>query len=36
VFQFSRLEALGMWFLRLADFVRVKHGLGEAPHTAAA
>jgi AcrR family transcriptional regulator len=30
------LEALRVWFLRLADFVRVKHGLGEALQTAAA
>jgi hypothetical protein len=25
-----------IWFERLADYVRVKHGLGEALHTAAA
>jgi AcrR family transcriptional regulator len=30
------LEALRVWFLRLADLVRVKHGLGEALATAAA
>ena len=30
------LEALRIWFERLADYVRVKHGLGEALHTAAA
>jgi hypothetical protein len=30
------LEALRVWFLRLAAFVRVKHGLGEALQTAAA
>lgn len=30
------LEALRVWFLRLADLVRVKHGLGEALQTAAA
>jgi AcrR family transcriptional regulator len=30
------LEALRVWFLRLADFVRVKHGLGDALQTAAA
>ncbi|MDI5964438.1 TetR/AcrR family transcriptional regulator [Streptomyces sp. SL13] len=30
------LEALRGWFLRLADFVRVKHGLGDALRTAAA
>ena len=29
------LEALRVWFLRLADFARVKHGLGEALQTAA-
>jgi AcrR family transcriptional regulator len=30
------LEALSLWFLRLASLVRVKHGLGEALQTAAA
>jgi hypothetical protein len=30
------LAALRMWFLRLAELVRVKHGLGEALQTAAA
>ena len=30
------LEAFKMWFHTLADYVRVKHGLGEALHTAAA
>ena len=30
------LDALRVWFVRLADYVRVKHGLGEALHTAAA
>jgi AcrR family transcriptional regulator len=30
------LDALRVWFLRLADYVRIKHGLGEALHTAAA
>jgi AcrR family transcriptional regulator len=34
--QYAPLEALRVWFLRLADFVRVKHGLGEALQTAAA
>jgi len=29
-------EALGLWFLRLADLIRLKHGLGEALDTAAA
>ena len=29
------LEALRVWLLRLADFARVKHGLGEALQTAA-
>jgi len=32
----SPLDALRVWFLRLADYVRVEHGLGEALHTAAA
>jgi AcrR family transcriptional regulator len=30
------VDALRVWFLRLADLVRVKHGLGEALQTAAA
>jgi AcrR family transcriptional regulator len=30
------LDALRAWFERLADYIRVKHGLGEALHTAAA
>jgi AcrR family transcriptional regulator len=30
------LEALRAWFLRLAEYVRLKHGLGEALHSAAA
>jgi AcrR family transcriptional regulator len=30
------LDAFRAWFERLADYVRVKHGLGEALHTAAA
>ena len=30
------LEAFRIWFERLADYIRVKHGLGEALHTAAA
>jgi AcrR family transcriptional regulator len=34
--QYPPLEALRVWFLRLAGFVRVKHGLGEALQTAAA
>ncbi|CAN5484015.1 TetR/AcrR family transcriptional regulator [soil metagenome] len=29
------LEALRTWFETLADYIRVKHGLGEALHTAA-
>jgi AcrR family transcriptional regulator len=29
------LEALRAWFLRLAEYVRLKHGLGEALHSAA-
>ncbi|MEE6175846.1 TetR/AcrR family transcriptional regulator [Mycobacterium sp. 050134] len=28
------LEALRLWFLKLADYVRVKHGLGDALHSA--
>jgi AcrR family transcriptional regulator len=34
--EYPPLEALRVWFLRLADFVRMKHGLGEALQTAAA
>ncbi len=34
--QYPPLDALRVWFLRLAGFVRVKHGLGEALQTAAA
>jgi AcrR family transcriptional regulator len=34
--EYPPLEALRVWFLRLAAFVRVKHGLGEALQTAAA
>jgi AcrR family transcriptional regulator len=34
--EYAPLEALRVWFLRLADFARVKHGLGEALQTAAA
>jgi AcrR family transcriptional regulator len=34
--EYPPLAALRVWFLRLADFVRVKHGLGEALQTAAA
>jgi AcrR family transcriptional regulator len=30
------LDALRVWFLRLAEYVRLKHGLGEALHGAAA
>ncbi|MEZ0354202.1 TetR/AcrR family transcriptional regulator [Mycobacterium sp. pR1184] len=30
------LDALRLWFLKLADYVRVKHGLGDALHSAAA
>jgi AcrR family transcriptional regulator len=30
------LDALRVWFLRLAEYVRLKHGLGEALHSAAA
>jgi AcrR family transcriptional regulator len=30
------LDALRVWFLQLAEYVRLKHGLGEALHTAAA
>ena len=34
--EYPPLDALRVWFLRLADFVRVKHGLGDALQTAAA
>jgi AcrR family transcriptional regulator len=34
--QYPPGEALRVWFLRLADLVQVKHGLGEALQTAAA
>jgi AcrR family transcriptional regulator len=34
--QYPPIEALRVWFGRLADLVRVKHGLGEALQTAAA
>jgi AcrR family transcriptional regulator len=34
--EYAPLDALRVWFLRLADLVRVKHGLGEALRTAAA
>jgi AcrR family transcriptional regulator len=34
--EYPPLVALRMWLLRLADLVRVKHGLGEALQTAAA
>jgi len=30
------LDAFRIWFERLADYVRIKHGLGEALHSAAA
>jgi AcrR family transcriptional regulator len=30
------LDAFRMWFDRLADYVRIRHGLGEALHSAAA
>lgn len=30
------LDALRVWFERLADYIRIKHGLGEALNTAAA
>jgi AcrR family transcriptional regulator len=30
------IDALRVWFLRLATYVRLKHGLGEALHTVAA
>ena len=35
VAEYPPLEALRVWLLRLADFARVKHGLGEALQTAA-
>jgi AcrR family transcriptional regulator len=35
VAEYTPLEALRVWLLRLADFARVKHGLGEALQTAA-
>jgi AcrR family transcriptional regulator len=35
VAEYPPLEALRVWLLRLADFARVKHGLGEALETAA-
>jgi AcrR family transcriptional regulator len=35
VAEYPPLEALRTWLLRLADFARVKHGLGEALQTAA-
>ncbi len=34
--QHQPLEALRIWFEQLADYIRVKHGLGEALNTAAA
>jgi hypothetical protein len=34
--EYPPLEPLRVWFLRLANFVQVKHGLGEALQTAAA
>ena len=34
--EYPPLQALRVWFLRLAGVVRVKHGLGEALQTAAA
>jgi AcrR family transcriptional regulator len=33
--EYTPTEALRVWLLRLADFARVKHGLGEALQTAA-
>jgi AcrR family transcriptional regulator len=33
--EYPPLDALRTWLLRLAGFARVKHGLGEALHTAA-
>src|ERR1700730_9261798 len=35
VAEYPPLEALRVWLLRLADFARVKHGLGEAVQKAA-
>jgi AcrR family transcriptional regulator len=35
VAEYNPLEALRVWLLRLADFARVKHGLGEALQKAA-
>jgi AcrR family transcriptional regulator len=35
VAEYPPVEALRVWLLRLADFARVKHGLGEALQTAA-
>ncbi|MDQ1486216.1 MAG: hypothetical protein QOJ62_1909 [Actinomycetota bacterium] len=35
VAEYPPLEALRLWLLRLADFARVKHGLGEALQAAA-
>jgi hypothetical protein len=32
----SPLDAFRVWFERLADYIRVKHGLGDALNTAAA
>jgi hypothetical protein len=34
--RYPPLEAFTRWFDQLAAYVRVKHGLGEALHTAAA
>jgi AcrR family transcriptional regulator len=34
--EYPPLEALRVWFLHLADFARMKHGLGEALQSAAA
>ena len=33
--EYEPIEAMRVWFQRLADYVRIKHGLGEALHTAA-
>src|SRR5690348_3307239 len=33
--EYGPLDAFRVWFERLADYVRVKHGLGEALHSAA-
>ena len=30
------LDSFRIWFLALADYIRVKHGLGDALYTAAA